>query len=595
MKLAALRIRNFKLIGDSPVEILIDNIVVLVGPNNAGKSSVLDAYESYARGAAALPIQCFHNECAETPVEIEGVFIEYQDQDRATLGSKCVGIDARFGECVRVKYQWDAPDEKGQKYTWDDSKEQWQKGGAGGLDSLLSSAIPQPLRINPIDSPADREKQIIDILAGAIKSALKNDSAQSKSITIALEELANKISATVQTEIDETCSLVQTRLNKIFADHEVCLTPAAGNFDADKIIATGTHVRIARGGQSIPLTSQGTGLQRAFLWSALGAFAELGKAKKGRVTIDAEKPKILLIDEPESFLHPPAIRDARESLYQVADISGWQVLASTHSPIFIDVAKPHTTIIRVDSSSSTGPRVFQSEKADFSDDDRLVLQMIRACHPTVNEFFFSENVVLVEGNTEVAVLEELRNRSQHPDASSLQIVNCLGKNNLILFAKILNQFGSPYTILHDSDAPRAKRQGKYIKNSAWTANQNICDVVASRSEKLAPVFKVAHTPDFETVYFGDPVQGDKPFNAIKKLSLGKFEKDLDKLFEHLLNKTHPGRYDCIEELEQRTNDYYSKSLSDTPEVDHELWQLSENVVVEVPLSTNSWDESKSGR
>lgn len=48
------------------------------------------------------------------------------------------------------------------------------------------------------------------------------------------------------------------------------------------------------------------------------------------------------------FLHPPAIRLAREALYKLANLENWQVMITTHSPIFIDVSKPHTTITRVE-------------------------------------------------------------------------------------------------------------------------------------------------------------------------------------------------------------------------------------------------------
>src|SRR4051812_24678651 len=44
-RLHKLRIQNFRCIGSNPVEIELDDIVILVGPNNAGKSSILKAYE----------------------------------------------------------------------------------------------------------------------------------------------------------------------------------------------------------------------------------------------------------------------------------------------------------------------------------------------------------------------------------------------------------------------------------------------------------------------------------------------------------------------------------------------------------------------
>ena len=44
-RLVKLVIKNFRCIGATPVTIDLDDIVVLVGPNNVGKSSVLKAYE----------------------------------------------------------------------------------------------------------------------------------------------------------------------------------------------------------------------------------------------------------------------------------------------------------------------------------------------------------------------------------------------------------------------------------------------------------------------------------------------------------------------------------------------------------------------
>jgi ABC-type multidrug transport system fused ATPase/permease subunit len=43
-KVKRLIVKNFRCIGDSPVEIDLDEIVVLVGANNAGKSTILRAY-----------------------------------------------------------------------------------------------------------------------------------------------------------------------------------------------------------------------------------------------------------------------------------------------------------------------------------------------------------------------------------------------------------------------------------------------------------------------------------------------------------------------------------------------------------------------
>jgi len=63
-RLYKLIIQNFRSIGSVPVEIELDDIVVLVGANNAGKSSILRAYEivmSHGSSAGKLTISDFPN------------------------------------------------------------------------------------------------------------------------------------------------------------------------------------------------------------------------------------------------------------------------------------------------------------------------------------------------------------------------------------------------------------------------------------------------------------------------------------------------------------------------------------------------------
>lgn len=52
-KLLRMTVRNIGCIGNEGVEIELDNIVCLVGKNNAGKSTILRAYE-LAKGTASL-------------------------------------------------------------------------------------------------------------------------------------------------------------------------------------------------------------------------------------------------------------------------------------------------------------------------------------------------------------------------------------------------------------------------------------------------------------------------------------------------------------------------------------------------------------
>lgn len=75
-RLSKLIVRNFRAIGPKPVTLELDDIVVLVGPNNSGKSSILRAYEVVMQHGAKegeLTQQDFPNAIvtADRPVEIE--------------------------------------------------------------------------------------------------------------------------------------------------------------------------------------------------------------------------------------------------------------------------------------------------------------------------------------------------------------------------------------------------------------------------------------------------------------------------------------------------------------------------------------------
>lgn len=578
MKLRALTITNFASIGEPGLTIPIDDIVVLIGPNNSGKSSVLDAYEAFGSTGSALPLHSFRDEDPSKTVSIGGLFTELTDEDRDTLGAKWEHDDTDFGKAVKAKWEWSGPELKAQKYSWDNNEGKWVAGGMGGWDTLITSRIPVPLRVRPTDNPEQTEKQIVQILTEAAKAALKKDSKKTESVLKELQSLADEFAKDAQKELDDACARITKKLDDIFPGHKVSLQHSVGKIDPDKIIESGSHVRIEEPGKSaVPLSHQGAGMRRTFLWSALGTLAEMGRVKQGTKKVDADRQRMLLIEEPESFLHPPMVRAARDALYDLAAIAEWQVLTCTHSPIFIDVSKPHTTIMRVEKRTIGQPRVFSTEEAGFSEDERTQLRMIRSCHPTVSEFFFADHVFLVEGETEQAVLNHVLADVPAPDGMWCNVVNCMGKANLPLFARILNQFGTPYTVVHDSDAPMCLRKGTWAKNAMWTMNKTIAEVVSQRHEGLPACGLVAHIPDFEAFYFGQELEKDKPYHAVSMLTSDEFQKtekyDLLRNFaKHVLSAEHAGCYDDYSGLTELLKSWREKEAP-SPE---EKWEFEKH-------------------
>ena len=561
MKLIELQIKNFGCIDENGITIKIDDIVVLIGPNNVGKTTSIRAYEMFANSGTILKIDDFYQNNENNPVEIAGVFGEITNEDKQQIGEKWIYKNNDKQDVIKYKWRWEKSGVKGEKYSWYDKECKWEKGGMGGWDSKIASCIPVPLKISPFDDSIQLENKIVELLTSAVKENVKNDQSKVAKLLDQVNDLANEVKKQIAEELNKTTSRLQKNLNEVFPEHNVDIAPQADKIEVDKILATGTHLNVAgNDGKYYPLANQGSGLQRAFLWSAIEALADTGKMKSGRSTIESEKPKMLLVEEPESFLHPPAVRLAREALYKIAELDNWQVMITTHSPIFIDVSKPHTTIIRVEKNEGA-TKIFSTEKAQFSDKERERLQMIRNCHPTINEFFFANKVILVEGDTEQVTFSQVKEER-------VTIINCRGKANIPMFEKILNHFGVEYIAVHDLDTPKSKRDGKFIKNSMWTINEKIIE----EANKGLNGKVIVNIPDFERQFFGYLQSGDKPYNAI--LELQKEERrnvrdELEKIANGSLSEKYEREITNVSDYKKLGIDYCNEN--DVPMT--EIWEF----------------------
>lgn len=534
MRLAGLLIKNFKRIGDHECAIRIDEIVVLIGQNNAGKSTVLDAYEAFASTGKALDDSHFNNGDTTKPIEITGVFDQLTPDDEATIGKNWTLVDTDFGNCVKVRWTWKKPNEKGQKQSFNPATCKFEDGGVGGWDSLFQSRIPQPVRIRPTDSIEQTQTKIVGMLKEHVKTRLKADSSSTAQVVAQIEILAQMLFEESKSVFDDVAAKITSNVSQIFPGTTIELVPRSKDAIDEKVVGAESYLKIGTtGGSTTPLLLQGTGIQRALLWSALSVMSDSTGSKK-KAGDSSGPSRILLIDEPEAFLHPPTIRGAREALYSFAlSNPDWQVIATTHSPIFIDLSKDHTTIVRVDASSSE-QRYVSTDKFSFDEPERKRLQMVRQCHPVVNEFFFYDNIVLVEGPTEQIAVKHVADKN----SIDIHVIDCLGKANIPLFAAILNQFKVPYLVIHDSDTPKVKRKSKMINGAMWTINQSIRTVVSQSNG--GAIF--TQFPHFEGEFLGEDLSGGK----------------VDRVLEFLNDSTSP-EYNTL-------CDTYAKALARDPSV-----------------------------
>lgn len=109
------------------------------------------------------------------------------------------------------------------------------------------------------------------------------------------------------------------------------------------------------------------------------------------VLVTADFPRILIIDEPNSFLHPGAVRALTEILREHPQ---HQYIISTHSPDLISASNPSTLHILRKKDGAT-----VVEKVD-AQETRHLRALLLEVGSRLSDVFGSDNVLWVEGKTE---------------------------------------------------------------------------------------------------------------------------------------------------------------------------------------------------
>ncbi|WP_294958576.1 TOPRIM nucleotidyl transferase/hydrolase domain-containing protein [uncultured Flavobacterium sp.] len=198
-------------------------------------------------------------------------------------------------------------------------------------------------------------------------------------------------------------------------------------------------------------------------------------------------------------------------LYDLAENSPFQVICATHSPLMIDISKPHSSLVRVvkkhDETTFTyqvGDEVFRSDE-----ERKQRIQMINRFNPHVCESFYAKMVIIVEGDTEAIVFRDLIKRFYND--YEVYVLNSGSKNNIPFFQEIFTAFHINHCVIHDSDTRLNKDQSA---NSAWTLNTSIWDKIVYANEKMEGMARrYVHVENFEIAHGIISNGKDKPLKA----------------------------------------------------------------------------------
>lgn len=455
MKLVQVRIENFR--GIRKLDIPLDETTVLIGENNAGKSSVLDALhsclsKSLVRKSSQFSEYDYHlpgedSQPSESdPIIITMYFKErYEDEwpDRVLqILDGALQVDAADGLntlTLRVSSRFDA--EAGDFVTdWDFLD------GAG--NPMIAARNPRLIAMLQQTAPvfylaalrdAAQEFRPRSQFWGPFVRSVKIDDKVRKELESSLSELNQKVLDAhttfegVRTRLQETAKFVPLGTS----------TPAHVQALPGKLfdLLSKTQVMLACcSGAKLPLYRHGEGTQSLAVMFLFDAFLR----NRLNEDYDADTEPILALEEPEAHLHPSAIRSLAILL---KELPGQKIIA-THSGDFL-AGIPLQSIRRL-ARDNGDVKLYQLGPNTLTTEDlEKVTYHIRSQR---GHLLFARCWILVEGQSESRLLPDLAR--QMDSALDIHSVCCVefaqfGKLDSIL--RLADDLGIAWHVLTDSD------------------------------------------------------------------------------------------------------------------------------------------------
>ncbi|WP_417854922.1 ATP-dependent nuclease [Xanthomarina gelatinilytica] len=247
--------------------------------------------------------------------------------------------------------------------------------------------------------------------------------------------------------------------------------------NVDEIFRVGANVSLDDGIKT-DITRKGHGLQRALIFALIKAWSKVIKLEREESEEEksrkGSKSTYFIFEEPELFLHPQAQKELFFSLVKLSQDES-QVILCTHSSSFLNLDFHKSICIVKKENTSIGTKVLQHITDIFSTlDDKKKFNLSYWINPERSELFFAKKVILVEGQTDKTVIPMLA-ETLDVFRYDYTIIDCGSKDNIPLYANLLNKYKIKYCVVYDKDHQSTKSANGI--NSADISSQKIEDAI----------------------------------------------------------------------------------------------------------------------
>ena len=407
-RLSHLSITNFRACRN--ISLPLEAYTPLVGQNNTGKSTILKAIQ-WVLKPSALSASDFaiQNEPVIVAARIDGVSADLLDRipeqkHRKAIEPYCkdevlwirvvsTGTTAKLIE----KQVWDP-----EKYSGSGIPDEWRTYPTG-LPQAVSVLLPDPLFVEAMD---DIHEDLGKAKSGTTIKGLLDEIMVP--VIEAHEDLKNALQ-TIRSILTADGENRSTHLKDFDKQSSQALADFFPGLELDldlQIVdvkeffkAGDIHVTDKVTGDRRRFDQMGTGTQRSIQMALIRHLADV-RSK----TPEQTSRRLLLIDEPELYLHPQGVQRLREALASLSQ-SGFQIVFATHSPLMLSRENaPFTVIVCRDTGGATITRKPLKKAVVEALDGAQAQSRTLFELGNLADIYFTERVVLCEGKTDRRIL-----------------------------------------------------------------------------------------------------------------------------------------------------------------------------------------------
>jgi predicted ATP-dependent endonuclease of OLD family len=333
-----------------------------------------------------------------------------------------------------------------------------------GYTGVLKGALPEFIYILAVRDISEETKVAkTNPFGQLINSMLEKISGEQKDIiSKQLKEIEKQLNRSEEGERIAEIKEIEDHLNKLMSELMDCdieiemdMPQLREVFGAAKIYADD--------GVRTTIETKGHGMQRSMIFTILRAYAELAHVQKAGQKAE-ERTTIFAIEEPELYLHPQSQRTLMSVFREIASGRD-QVIYSTHSSLFVDISHfDQICIMRRENEEesyesyptqlliSTMIEDLKARKGVDATEEGIREQYSHTFNPMINEGFFADKVVIVEGPSEQYALPIYADTlGYNLDRNNISIAHLDGKGQMDRLLRVFNGFKIPTYLWFDAD------------------------------------------------------------------------------------------------------------------------------------------------